>query len=131
MTPTPTVTALVIPVEGPLETIVLPVGTVGPFDSLAKLQELVGGYIQALPLPDFLNREHGTVYINEEGKYASGKFGQFNSRATDFMVPGIGIFFGDYIAGPAILAGIGPDGETTSIPAAVVDRARLIESEAA
>lgn len=128
MTTTPTVAALVIPVEGPLETIELPTGTT---NSLARLQEIVGGYIQALPLPVFVDREPGSVYVNEEGKYASGKFGQFNPRATDFMVPGIGLFFGDYIAGPAILVGEGPEGETTSAPEAAVKRARLIESEAA
>lgn len=121
---TPTVTALVIPVEGPLEMIELPTGTT---NRLAQLQEIVEGCIQSLPLPPFLNREHGAAYINEDGK---GRL-PFNPRATDFFVPGIGLFFGDYIAGPLVLVGTGLEGETTSASPEAIKRARLIESEAA
>ena len=55
-----------------------------------------------------------------------------NMRATDFMVPGVGLFPGDYIAGPFLLCGFDVNtGEHGELPAEVIERARLIESEAA
>jgi hypothetical protein len=54
-------------------------------------------------------------------------------RATDFMVPGVGLHYGDYIAGPLVLAGFDPEtGDNASeVPDGVERRARLIEREAA
>jgi hypothetical protein len=123
--------ALVIPVNGPIEEIELAAEN----DDLDTLQRAVGGYIQALPLPGFVDPTgHSTAYVNEEGKYTCkddrGAVA-VNFRATDFMVPGVGIFFGDYIAGPMVLCGFDPStGEHDELPEAVVKRARLIESEA-
>lgn len=119
--------ALLIPVEGPIEEIDLNPDDNG--SSLAQLQALVGGYIQALPMPDFIG-DNVTAYINEEGKYSGDT--RPNMRATDFMVPGVGLMMGDYIAGPFVLCGFDAErGENTDIPARAVRRARVIEREAA
>lgn len=117
--------ALVIPVEGPVEEITL------EESSLSQLQGIVGGYIQAIPLPGFIaGSEVATAYVNEEGKFDSA-CGP-NMRATDFMVPGVGLMFGDHIAGSFILCGFNPaTGDHAELPQAVIDRARLIEREAA
>lgn len=116
--------ALLIPVEGPLQHVELD-GT------LAQLQKLVGGHIEAVPLPGFIrDSDHATAYINEDGKYLDEC--KPNMRATDFMVPGVGLFPGDYIAGAFLLCGFDPSaGEHIDLPNAVARRARLIESEAA
>ena len=119
--------ALLIPVEGPLEEIELEGGD----GNLDQLQALVGGFIQALPLPGFIEGYlHATAYINEEGKFDTERF-KPNMRATDFFVPGRGLMWGDYIAGPCVLAGFIPySGKHAELPEGVVARARLIESEA-
>jgi hypothetical protein len=118
-------TALLIPVEGPVEEIELV-----PEDgsTLKQLQELVGGMIEAVPLPGFIpNARAATSYVNEEGKFGQ----EVNWRATDFMVPGVGLFYGDWIAGPFVLCGFDPErGEHDVLPASVIKRARLIEGEA-
>lgn len=119
--------ALLIPVEGPIEEVELTPNDDG--SSLAQLQALVGGYIQALPMPDFIG-DDVTAYINEEGKFSGDT--RPNMRATDFMVPGVGLMMGDYIAGPFVLCGFDAErGENTDIPARAVRRARVIEREAA
>lgn len=115
---------LVIPEKGPVREVEL----TGDGD-LKVLQELVGGYIQAVPLPAFIqSADRATAYVNEEGKFSLER----NRRATDFMVPGIGLFFGDWVAGPLVVCGFDPaTGEHAELPADVVARVRLIESEAA
>lgn len=117
--------AFVIPVEGPCYETDIPEGD----GSLAALQELVGGWIEAVNIPEFIEgSETGTAYINEEGKLTDLPF---NGRATDFMVPGVGIFFGDYIAGTMVLFGIDYEtGENAPVPDGMVRRAKLIENEA-
>lgn len=119
--------ALVIPVEGPLEEIELVPDENG--STLAPLQAAVGGWIEAVPIPDFVrDADSATAYINEEGKLEQLPF---NGRATDFFVSGIGLFFGDYIAGPLVLCGFDPEtGEHAELPEGVIRRARLIEREA-
>jgi Domain of unknown function (DUF3846) len=114
--------AIVIPVEGPVFEVDLD-------GSLDQLQGHVGGFIQALPLPEFIDpKGRATGYVHEEGKYECPP----NMRATDFMVPGVGLFWGDWIAGPLVLCGFDPaKGENTDVPEGVVARARLIEREAA
>lgn len=114
--------ALLIPVEGPLVEIETLDG------GLSQLQGLVNGNIEAVPMtPVVADENDSTVYVNEEGKFTE----QPNMRATDFMVPGVGIFAGDYIAGPMVLAGFDPNtGEHAELPQSVIDRARLIEEEA-
>jgi hypothetical protein len=116
--------ALYIPEQGAMQEVELNGG-------LAQLQELVGGNIEAVPLPEFITgSDRATAYVNEEGKFDSNC--SPNMRATDFFVPGVGLFPGDYIAGPLVLCGFDPMvGEHAELPQAVIDRARLIESEAA
>jgi hypothetical protein len=116
--------ALVVPVDGPVFEVEL-----DPDNTLGQLQGLVGGLIQALPLPDFIpDADRASVYVNEEG-HVLGL--EFNGRGTDYMVPGCGIFFGDYIAGPFVLCGFNPrTGKHAELPQSVISRARLIEEEA-
>lgn len=124
---TTTFNVLVIPVEGPIEQHTLPEGG----DSLTFLQGLVGGWIEAVPVPSFVTgADEASAYVNEEGKLEG--LGP-NMRATDFMVPGVGLHWGDYIAGPFVLAGFDPEtGENApDVPDGVERRARLIEREAA
>lgn len=104
------------------------------------LQSLVGGMIESIPLkpallggigPSFTrDAERTALYIHEEGKFLPDC--EPNMRATDFMVPGVGIFFGDYVAGDLVITGFNPDtGDTGGdIPDSVVARAKLIAVEA-
>jgi len=117
--------ALLIPVEGPVEEHILD-GT------LEQLQDLVGGHIEAVPVPRaFDPTGHSTAYVNEEGKFRDDC--KPNMRATDFMVPGVGLHMRDYIAGPFLLCGfsIRTGAHDVPLPRSVVDRVRLIEMEAA
>jgi hypothetical protein len=117
---------LLIPVEGPVEELHI----YGPDGaSLRQLQEAVGGYIEAVDLPDFIRDARRAVcYVNEEGKLTGLPF---NGRATDLLVPGVGLMWGDSIAGPMVVCGFdADDGSNTDIPAGVERRIRLIESEA-
>jgi hypothetical protein len=118
--------ALLIPVEGPVQELVLP-GADGA--SLRTLQEAVGGYIEALPLPEFIKgSDRATCYINEEGKLEGLPF---NGRATDFLVPGVGLFWGDVIVGPMVVVGFNPNtGNHADVPPAIESRIRIIEREA-
>jgi Domain of unknown function (DUF3846) len=120
------VRALVIPVEGPLFEVDLERGDGA---SLAQLQGLVGGAIEAVPLPGFIpGADRATGYVHDEGKLVGAPA---NMRATDFMVPGVGLFWGDYIAGPLVLCGFDPrTGRHADLPEDVGRRARLIEREA-
>lgn len=127
-----TLRALVIPVSGPLYEI--EVGRPDGAD-LEVLQAAVGGRIEALSIPGFVGGSAAaTAYVNEDGKSVcrteDGSVA-VNMRATDFMVPGVGLRFGDYIAGPMVLCGFDPgSGKHAELPQPVIDRARLIEQEA-
>jgi hypothetical protein len=81
-----------------------------------------------VPLPDFIDKTGmSTAYVNEEGKLTELPI---NWRATDFMVPGYGLFPGDYIAGPFLVCGFNPmSGTHRKLPQTVIDRVRLIEQE--
>lgn len=126
------VKAIVIPPAGPIQTIELnTTGRAAVNGSLDQLQQLVGGYIQAVPVPPFIKGGiSATAYINEDGK-ADAEC-KPNMRATDFMVPGIGIMPGDYIAGTMVLVGFDAEvGEhLPDLPPGVTQRVRLIEREA-
>lgn len=121
--------ALVIPVEGP----VYEIDIKGDTDAgLKALQDAVGGHIEMIRIPDFV-KGHGSAvcWVNEEGKYKFPGQAGINWRATDFLVPGVGLFMGDYIAGPMVIAGANYNtGATADLPRTVEDRVRLIESEA-
>ena len=114
--------ALVIPVDGPVQTVELD-------GSLEQLQALVGGLVQALPVPEFICATGGaTAYVGDESKFDPDCAP--NMRATDFLVPGVGLVWGDYVAGPMIVAGFDPrTGNHAPLPAAVKQRVRLIEQE--
>lgn len=117
-----------IPETGPLLEVELDDGTHGT--RLTQLQELVGGYIEALPLPEFIDPNGlATSYVNEEGRFDPAC--KPNMRATDFLVPGIGLMFGDIVVGPMIVCGFNATtGEHAQLPARVEKRVRLIEREA-
>jgi hypothetical protein len=120
--------ALVVPAEGPIEQIRL---REVADSALAHLQELVGGDIEAVPLPDFITGyDATTAYINGEGKFNPDC--KPNMRATDFFVPGVGLFYGDYIAGTMVLVGF--DARTgkhrRKLPEGVTKRIHLIAREA-
>ena len=120
-----TVIALVVPVEGPITEIELDPDA----SNLKTLQAAVGGYIEAVAIPSFIScDDQATAYVNEEGKLLGLPV---NRRATDFFVPAVGLFWGDYIAGPLVLAGFDPEtGEYTALPKTIIHRIRLIEKEA-
>jgi hypothetical protein len=117
--------ALLIPVTGPVEELRLPTD----HTELMQLQAAVGGWIEAVSMPEFIaESERATGYVNEEGKLEQLPF---NGRATDLMVPGVGLGWGDYIAGPMLVCGFDRHrGENTDIPAGVEKQIRLIEAEA-
>lgn len=129
-------TVIVIPAEGPVQEIEL-IEKDGL--ALAHLQEIVGGFIEALPIPIIDVQRGGipeedaarcTAYINEEGKFLEGC--KPNYFATDFFVPGVGLGPGDHIAGTLVLAGANPrfGTHTERVPQSVIERVRLIASEA-
>jgi hypothetical protein len=78
--------------------------------ALDVLQSAVGGMIEALPFP-YREGDTATCYVNEEGKYTclddEGNV-EVNHRATALMKPGVGLFLGDFIAGPFVVAGFNP-----------------------
>jgi hypothetical protein len=121
------VKAVLIPVHDPIREMDLPTGDQR---HLKALQNLVGGHIEAIGVPVQFTREaHATCYIHEEGKYVYR--GEVNYRATDFLCPGIGLFMGDYIAGPMVVCGFDPTtGANTDIPDRVMARIQLISIEA-
>jgi hypothetical protein len=100
-------------------------------DGLGLLQRTVGGHIEAIGLPSHVDPDgKATCYINEEGKYMDSC--PPNMRATDLFVPGVGLFWGDYIAGDAIIVGFNArTGENVDVPVNVEEKIRKIESEAA
>lgn len=143
-----------MPHGNPIATILSPYAVVIPDDpsqpikeldhnpEYAELRELLDcRTVEAVPVPA-LNVRPGritetdsnasTAYIDEDGKIAvQDGDAEANMRATDFMVPGAGLFWGDYIAGTFILVGFDPStGEHRRLPAGVVARARLIADEA-
>lgn len=111
--------ALLIPVTGPLEEVELVPDSGAQLD---QLQGLVGGYIQAVPLPEQVTSD-ATAYINEEGKLEGLPL---NRRASIFMMGAL--MTGDFIVGPFLLCGFDPErGVNTNVPDDVVERARIVE----
>ena len=113
--------ALVIPELDPVFEVDLHTG--GDGARLEQLQQLVGGWIEALPVagcPDT------TCYINEEGKFTR----DLNPRATVLLTSTFPTLLpGDYISGPLVVAGFNPargdDPETgghTDLPDRVAHR---------
>jgi hypothetical protein len=92
--------AVVVPMVG--EAHLLHLSETG--SNLEALQGAVGGYIEAVPVPDGDGgqREDATAYVNEEGKFTK----PMNRRATLFMFPLLAA--GDYIAGPLVVCGFNP-----------------------
>lgn len=113
--------ALLIPVEGPLQEISLD-GT------LEQLQQLVGGHIDALPLPSLVrDANHATAYIHGEGKFVYSGADGVNVRASAVMGP---MFMAlDYIAGPMLVCGFDPErGENAALPETVASYVRAIDA---
>jgi len=98
--------AMLMPVCGP--------ASVQEIDgSLASLQKLVGGYIQAIKLTPCV-----VGYINEDGK-ATGLF--FNKTATWACHQlAVGLAEDDYIVGPMVIVGVDENGDEASVPAEFV-----------
>jgi hypothetical protein len=119
--------AIVIPPEGPFREIDL---EKREGLHLKHLQDLVGGYIEALPVPASFDRTgRATCYVNEDGKYSEACVP--NYPATDFLVPGVGLCDGDYVVGTMVLVGFDPEsGEHLSEPPNdSIRRAKLIAEE--
>jgi hypothetical protein len=112
--------AVVIPVEGP----VVPLDLPDEGSALEVLQAAVGGMIEALPFP-YRDGDKASVYVNEDGKYTclddEGNV-EVNLRATAMMKPGVGLFPGDFVAGPLVIAGFDPStGEHIDLASALYD----------
>lgn len=116
---------LVVPSQGPITEVMVP-----KEDALELLQGLVGGNIQAIPLPNFVgDGDKATAYINEEGLFLLDC--KPNMRATDFFVPGVGIEYGSVLMGTCVFVGFHPaSGEHRDLPPLTEKRIRLIEEEA-
>ena len=101
-------------------------------DGLEPLQQQVGGFIQALPVPDArmdgaTDRTDATVYINENGKFecldGDGN-PAVNLLATVFMKPAL--FPDDCIVGPMLVCGFDPaTGENQDVPDELVSSCGL------
>lgn len=104
--------AVVIAEEAPTREVNLPRGDGG--DTLDSLQALVGGRIEALPVPSVEGwvYDDATAYINDESKFLC----LANARATKFMAPILSQ--GDTIHGPLVVCGFDAStGENRDIPA--------------
>lgn len=114
---------VLIPELGEVTPIELP-----PTNWLTQMQAAVGGLVEQVLLPPFLEEHGGAVmFINEEGAGILPP----NMRATDFLVPGIGLAWGQVIYGPAVLVGDDREhGELADLPARVLGRITLIVQEA-
>lgn len=78
--------------DGVVETVALPSSE---YDRLRTLQELVGGCIEGVPLPD-----GRYMLVNENGK---DSFHVINQVATDLALLAEAIMADDYIAGTAVI----------------------------
>lgn len=86
---------------------------------LKSMQQLVGGYIEALFLTDEVS-----AYINEEGKYNGSHRNEAGTALVKHALSTVGrtLIPGDFIAGPLVLMGQSDDeGEDTSVPESVVE----------
>ncbi|GLY19751.1 DUF3846 domain-containing protein [Kineosporia rhizophila] len=106
------ITVIVIParLQEPLRALTL------EDDRLGVYQELVQGPIEALDL----RNPPASFFVNEEAKLRGM---ELNERATTLAWAHNELMRGqDVIAGPAVLHGpVGPDGESTSAPAELID----------
>lgn len=119
--------ALVIPVDGPVRVVDMEEGA-----WLAQAQEVVGGLVQPVELNlrllrgPLAGRWPTEVYVNED---AAGL--RPNMRATDYVVPGVSILWGDCLCGDVLVCGFDPArGVHRDVCPAAERRARLVESEA-
>ena len=104
------ITAMIIPVQGAVSAL-HSTHEAGP--ELDELQELVGGYIEAIQLPD------GTAFVGEEAKLKRLRHNRAATQLLKELIPP----FHDWIAGPMVV--VGPpdaDGESLPIPQTLIDR---------
>jgi hypothetical protein len=112
--------AYVIPAQGQCRVVDIP-----DDDSLSTLQQLVGGYIDHVPVPEFVyGWEHATAWINDEGKFNPDC--EPNLRATLFFGPLL-LEHNDYIAGTMVLCGYDPNtGDNADVPDSVTKWVKVI-----
>lgn len=89
--------------------------------SLPMLQEIVGGYIDVLHLPQSGDNRLAHMWIHDEGKFVYGADG-YNGLATDLMRALLAV--GDYITGPVVICGTGKNGYDMSVPGWVVSKVK-------
>lgn len=75
---------------------------------LDEVQELVGGYVEAVTLPDF------HLYINEDGKATNLEANQVSTAVLDKYVPGFSLR--DVLVGPVVWLGSSDDGGEADVP---------------
>jgi hypothetical protein len=81
-------------------------------DGLPAMQEAVGGYIELVPL----NRDHFTMYCNEEGKVRNLRFNRLATRMADMHRDWEDPLVGDVL----ILGPIDGEGNDTDVPDEVI-----------
>jgi hypothetical protein len=90
--------------------------------NLAKLQQAVGGYVEAARFP--LAGSEATMWLNEEGKLTSEP--QRNYKA-EYLCP---LACGDWTAGDVVFSGgVGPCGETLALTPAQIGELRRINRD--
>lgn len=103
----------------PLQAVDMPDGS-----SLALLQKMVGGYVEATPVND---RDHEiTLYVDEEGKM---KHKPFNERATYLWTLIYNSVLDDFLVGDVVVTGgVGKDGEEQTVSKDVVELLQKVNS---
>jgi hypothetical protein len=111
--------AIVIPAE--IE-IPMHVVDVTERDALGHLQQLVGGYIQVVPV------EHDNVsfFANEEGKIQGLPLNERADTVWEFLLPQSYRVPGDYLVGDCVLIGCDPEtGMNADVPAFLLEQLKL------
>jgi len=85
------------------------------------LSDAVGGLIQWFPI----SKNHGGIFIHEEGKYEYPSPEDRNAPAQKIAESlGLRLFDGDWLAGPVVFASMGPRGSDGGVTASA--RAAII-----
>lgn len=82
--------------------------------TLPGLQRAVGGYVDVITLTHPTTGTKADMWINDEGKVNGLPLNTLASVLA--IVCEAGLAAGDYIAGPAVLAGFNEEGETVALP---------------
>lgn len=85
-------------------------------ETLAALQGVVKGYVEAIDLTHPKTGSIATMWLNEDGKYTGHAPNDFATALATFG-GWRGIMAGDYIVGTVALTGFDPEsGETLTLP---------------